>query len=305
MLYSPGEPAGSSPSLYQQIVTAPDLQAIYSQTATQLAPATDDKPFFNQHMRWSQIRWSTIVDVFSQKGRNTRMSLEDRPVAEVTLLVLLVQSGIIAAVCILLPLIVFHRQPTLGEQPVGWLIYFAGLGLGYIMVEMALLQRFLLFLGQPIYTYAVVLAGLLIFTGVGSWAAGQESGPWRKGSLSQSLLAVLAVVIVTALITPPIFHFFLGSPLPVRIAVSLLLIAPLGFVMGMPFPLGLGRTTEQASSIGAWAWGVNGFFTVIGTVLALILGMMFGFRFVLLLAGLCYAGALLAVRRLASPVTSR
>jgi hypothetical protein len=293
ILYSPDEPPSDSSKLYNEIAAGPDLQAIYNRTDSQLAPAADDKPFFNQHMRWSRIRWRTIVDLFSQaKPGDARMSLEDRPIAEVTLLVLLVQSVLIAAACILLPLVVFHRQPEWEQRPLAWLAYFAALGLGYIMVEIALLQRFLLFLGQPIYTYAVILAGLLIFTGVGSWVAGRMK---RANALSRSLVVALAVVAMTALITPPVFQFFLGYALPVRIAISLLLVAPLGLALGMPFPLGLRLASAQTTSIGAWAWGVNGFFTVIGTVLALILGMIFGFRFVLLLAALCYAGALLVV----------
>ncbi len=291
VLYSPDEASVDSSSLYNEIAAAPDLQAIYDRSDSQLAPATDDKPFFNQHMRWSRIRWHTIVDLFSQaKPGDARLSLEDRPIAEVTLLVLLVQSVLIAAACILLPLMIFHRQPEWERRPLAWLAYFAALGLGYIMVEIALLQRFLLFLGQPIYTYAVILAGLLIFTGMGSWVAGRMK---QTQALSRSLVVALAVVVITAIITPPVFQFFLGYALPVRIAISLLLVAPLGLTLGMPFPLGLRLASVQTTSIGAWAWGVNGFFTVIGTVLALILGMIFGFRVVLLLSALCYAGALL------------
>jgi hypothetical protein len=90
----------------------------------------------------------------------------------------------------------------------------------------------------------------------------------------------------------PVFQFFLGYALGVRIAISLMLVAPLGLALGMPFPRGLRLASTQTTSIGAWTWGVNGFFTVIGTVLALILGMVFGFRIVLLLSALCYAGAL-------------
>ena len=146
---------------------------------------------------------------------------------------LLGQSVLIAAACILLPLIVFHRQTEWEQRPLAWLAYFAALGLGYIMVEIALLQRFLLFLGQPIYTYAVILAGLLIFTGVGSWIAGRMQ---QTRALSRSLVVALAVVVITALVTPPVFQFFLGYALGVRIAISLLLVAPLGLSLGMPFP---------------------------------------------------------------------
>lgn len=293
MLYAPDEPHPGS--LYDRIVNAPDLEAVYRSTDVQLAPATDDKPFFNQHTRWSRIRWGTIVDLFSQKQpMGARLALEDRPIAEVTLLILLVQSAAVAALFILAPLAVFRRR---GLRDMGfwtWCAYFAALGFGFIMVEIALLQRFLLFLGEPIYTYAVILAGLLIFTGAGSSAAGRWGGEPRR-TLKWALAAVLAIVLATAVITPAVFRLCLGDGLAVRITVALLLVAPLGFLLGMPFPLGLRLAMQRSSALGSWAWGVNGFFTVIGTVLALILGMMIGFRMVLLLAGASYLGALAVV----------
>jgi hypothetical protein len=98
-----------------------------------------------------------------------------------------------------------------------------------------------------------------------------------------------------AVITPVVFHAALGLGIFWRITISLLLVAPLGFVLGMPFPLGLRLAMRRSSALGSWAWGVNGFFTVIGTVLALMLGMMIGFRMVLLLASACYVGGLLAL----------
>ena len=164
------------------------------------------------------------------------------------------------------------------------------------MVEIALLQRFLLFLGQPIYTYAVILAGLLIFTGAGSWMAGRST---RPDSLTRPLVSALLAVVVIALVTPLVFQVFLGYSLGIRVAISLMLVAPLGFALGMPLPLGLRQVNTQSTSLGAWAWGINAFFTVVGTVLALMLGMMFGFRVVLLLAALCYLAAFLVAARLA------
>jgi Spermine/spermidine synthase domain len=290
ILYAPDERPTNS--LCTQIVSAAHLDEVLRNNDSLLAPATDDQPFFNQHTRWSRIRWRTVVDLFSQqKPLAARMALEDRPIAEVTLLILLVQSTIVAGLFILLPLALLNRRGLQVEKRGSWLGYFAALGLGFIMIEIALLQRFLLFLGQPIYTYAVVLAGLLIFTGIGSYAAGRF-GP---ASLKRVLLCVVGLVLITALITPMVFQAFLGFAIFWRIAIALLLIAPLGFVLGMPFPLGLRLAMQRSSALGSWAWGVNGFFTVIGTVLALMLGMMIGFRMVLMLACACYLGGLMAL----------
>ncbi len=273
---------------------------MFRTTDSQLAAATDDKPFFNQHTRWSRIRWNTIVDLFSQKQPSgARLALEDRPVAEVRLLILLVQSAVVAGLCILLPLALLDRGSLRAEGGWGWLAYFAALGLGFIMVEIALLQRFLLFLGQPIYAYAVVLAGLLIFTGLGSYAAGTWSAELHR-TLNRALLAAVTVVLAMAVITPLVLRACLGFGLFSRITIALVLVAPVGFFLGMPFPLGLRLAMQRSSALGSWAWGVNGFFTVIGTVLALMFGMMIGFRMVLLLACACYLAGLLAILRLSS-----
>jgi predicted membrane-bound spermidine synthase len=298
ILYAPDDRPADS--LCAQIVSAPQLEEVFRHNDSQLAAATDDKPFFNQHSRWSRIRWNTIVDLFSQKQPiGARLALEDRPIAEVTLLILLVQSAFVAGLCILVPLVLLRRRGLPIEGRWCWLGYFAALGLGFIMVEIALLQRFLLFLGQPIYTYAVVLAGLLIFTGLGSHAAGGW-GVDRHRILNRVLLCAIVLVPIVAVVTPAVFRACLGLGIVWRITIALLLVAPLGFVLGMPFPIGLRLAMQRSSALGSWAWGVNGFFTVIGTVLALIFGMMIGFRLVLVLASVCYLGGLLALSRLSS-----
>jgi hypothetical protein len=281
-------------SIYQQIVDTPDLNTVIRSTEMQLEPATDNKPFFNQHTRWTSIRWATIRDMFSQdKAMAARLALEDRPIAEVTLLVLFVQTSIIAAVFIFLPLLLSRSTGLRWSASWRWLIFFAALGLAFIMVEIASLQHFLLFLGQPIYTYAVVLATLLIFTGLGSLFS--ERWPASIAVLRRVLPIIVLVIAAWSLLTPAIFHVALGLPLPARVLIAVALVAPLGFVLGMPFPLGLRNAVQQSMSLGAWAWGVNGFFTVLGTVLALMLGMMAGFVTVLILSCLCYGCAFLAV----------
>lgn len=293
ILFAPDQQQADS--LCAQLVGAAHLEDVLRANDSQLAPATDDKPFFNQHTRWSRIRWSTIVDLFSQKQpMGARLALEDRPIAEVTLLILLLQSAIVAGLCILLPLALLDRRGLRIEGRWAWIGYFAALGLGFIMVEIALLQRFLLFLGQPIYTFAVVLAGLLIFTGIGSHTVGR----WATEpplTLKRVLVGAVILLPVIAVVTPVVFRAALGLGIWWRVTISLLLVAPLGFVLGMPFPLGLRLAMRRSSALGSWAWGVNGFFTVIGTVLALMLGMMIGFRMVLLLACACYLAGLLAL----------
>jgi predicted membrane-bound spermidine synthase len=290
-LYSPYQATTSS--LYAQIVNSPDLNDLYQQHAALLAPATDDRPFFNQHARWSSIGWKNFRDIFTQ-DKLGRMALEDQPVAEITLIMILLQSVVIAAVLILVPLLRFSRQGL--RVPGRWrfLTYFAGLGAGFIMIEIAFLQRFSLFLGQPIYTYAVVLASLLVFTGLGSLLS-ERFAPNPQPALRRIIPLMLAVLLLTALLMPTIFRLALGWILPVRILVALLLVAPVGVLLGIPFATGLRLIAQTAPALTPWAWGVNGFFTVIGSVSALMLGMAFGFKMVLGLAGLCYLTSLFAI----------
>jgi hypothetical protein len=101
---------------------------------------------------------------------------------------------------------------------------------------------------------------------------------------------------LTSVLAPVVFSFALGWPLALRVAMALALIAPLGFVLGMPFPLGLRAVQHKMPQLVPWTWGVNGFFTVIGSVIAVMLGMTVGFFGALLGAGACYALALLAAR---------
>jgi hypothetical protein len=293
-LYTPLD--APADTIYQRLLTTPDLRTVYAADPHQIAPATDNQPFFNQHTRWSSIRYTTIRDLFSQ-GKMGRMALEDRPVAEVTLLVLLVQAILIAGTLILLPLLHFRRDDLRAAGRGRMLVYFAALGLGFIFIEVVFLQHFTLFLGQPVYTFAVVLAGLLMFTGLGSYLAGRLRGTARQ-RLRRVIPWLLVVLAATALLTPPIFQAALGLPLSSRVAIALAVIAPLGVMLGMPFPTGLRIVADEAPGLVSWAWGINGFFTVIGTILALMFAMIFGFLAVLMMAGACYVAAWLA---LASP----
>ncbi|MFO0829391.1 MAG: hypothetical protein U0572_14735 [Phycisphaerales bacterium] len=291
ILYSPLRP--NEGGLYTEILTTNDLPALYDAQPFQIAPATDDRPFFNQHTRWSSLGWGTIRDLLQQQKQG-RMALEDRPVAEISLIVILVESVVIAAVLILLPLGRFARAGLQVRGRSGILTYFAALGLGFIMIEIALLQKFTLFLGQPTFTLAAILASLLIFTGIGSALAGRFAPNARRAILVLAPLVVLTMA-ATAIGTSVVFDAALGWSFGARVAIAVAMLAPLGIVLGMPFPTGLRLLSDEATALVPWAWGVNGFFTVIGSVLTMILGMSFGFRAVMILAAVCYVVAWIAV----------
>ena len=172
------------------------------------------------------------------------------------------------------------------------------------MIEMVFLQWFSLFLGEPVFTYAVVLASLLIFTGAGSFLTIHFPQDARR-AIMEAMLSLVGVLAVTTFVAPQIFKAALELSLRWRVAIAVATIAPLGILLGMPFPSGMRIVGEEAPTLVAWAWGVNGFCTVIGSVGAVILAMAFGFRVVLAVAATCYLTSLVAmmVPRTAVPLS--
>ncbi|MGB6438409.1 MAG: hypothetical protein WBE89_03555 [Methyloceanibacter sp.] len=279
-LYSPFE--GGSGNLYSELLAASDLPKFYAAQSIDVSPATDDRPFFNNQARWLQVSLRAVSDPSNPAG------------AELMLILLLPQVTFIAAALILLPLASHSRQGLRVSGCGSFLTYFAGLGLGFIMIEIALLKRSMLFLGEPVYSLAVVLGSLLIFTGAGAYV-GQYFSRRAASGIIGILLATLTTLVLTSFVMDWVFHAALGFALPWRIGIAAVLIAPLGILLGMSFPAGLRVIGVVAPALVPWAWGVNGFFTVIGSVLAMMLGMIFGFTTVLVAAGGCYVISLAIV----------
>jgi hypothetical protein len=179
--------------------------------------------------------------------------------------------------------------------------YFALLGLGYLCVEIPLLQRFILFLGHPAYAMATVLFALLLFSGLGSLIS-------RRVPLRLVLLLLPALVGGYALGLPVLFGLTLAAPLEGRLIVTVAALAPPGLLMGMPFPKGLALLERRAPALIVWAWGVNGAVSVVASILAALLALSSGFLAVLALGAACYVGAwatLMALRVTRSPLPPR
>ena len=251
-----------------------------------ISPATDDRPFFNHTARWSQVSLASLAEARPP----TRQELNDGPITiptaymETLLVVLLFQATLFAGILILLPLAWRSREGLSVAGRWSFLTYFTGLGMGFIMIEIALLKRFILFLGEPTYALAVVLGSLLVFTGVGAHT-GYYWQQRNHGGIVWVLLAILVTLAATIFAMPWIFYAALGLSLPWRVAIGVGLIAPLAVLLGMPFPAGLRVVSVEVPALAPWAWGVNGFFTVIGSVLAMIIGMVSGFTTVFLIGG--------------------
>ena len=266
---------------FQQLLTDPE--AAYAGQNYNVAPPTDDRPFFFHFFRWGQTG-----AVLQQLGR---IWLPWGGSGYFVMIALLALAVITSAVLILLPLAASSRGRVKLEGPKGRaLAYFGLLGLGFLFVEIPLMQRFILFLGQPVYAFAAVVASILFFSGLGSLAAARLP-PHR----ALPLLVLAALLYPLGL--PALLDALMGLPLGLRLLATAVCLAPLGFLMGTPFPGGLAWLQQRAPGLIPWAWAVNGCMSVIASVLAAMLALSAGFSWVLAAGALAYAGAWLILRR--------
>ncbi len=250
-----------------------------------IAPATDDRPYF-----FHFFRWDTLPEILALKNRGGLSLLEwGYPVVIATL----AQAMAFGFVLTILPLWLFlRREPGAARGAGGVALYFTALGLAFMFLEIAFIQKFILFLSHPVYAVAVVLTAFLLFAGLGSGMAQrfQTAGQSRRAvKLAIGLIAGLALLYVLAL--PPVFQHLMGLANGVKIGLAALLIAPLAFAMGMPFPLGLAGIAARAPTLTPWAWAVNGFASVVAAVLATVLAIHWGFTMVVIVAVALYLAA--------------
>ena len=255
-----------------------------------LRPATDDRPFFFRF-----FKWNALPEILELRGRGGMPLLEW---GYLVLVATLLQALLLGALLILLPLWLKRTPatripPSLGHARVFG--YFFALGLAFLFVEIAFLQKFLLFLYHPLYTAAVVLAAFLLFAGLGSrYAQGLAAAGREVAGIRRAISALVALGLLYLLLLGPLFALLAALPLAAKVTVAIGLIAPLAFCMGMPFPLGLSLLGERAPQLLPWVWGVNGGASVLSAVLATLLAIHFGFTAVVLLALALYGAAAFA-----------
>jgi hypothetical protein len=248
-----------------------------------VCPPTDDKPFFFNPTRLGDVGHEPKGRVFSTSPY----------------LVLLVVLGILAALCaaaFAVPLAVVRPA---GRPPLSALLFFAAIGVGFLVLEIVLIQRFVLFLGFPTYALSVVLFSLLLSTGLGSLLSGRVRRP--RTALIAALATAAVLVAVAAPGLQPLLRALIDLPFAVRMAVTVALILPLGVTLGMAMPLGLGRLARLYPAGVPWAWAVNGVTSVLGSVLAVAVAITWGFTAATLVALACYLGALAHVLGARSP----
>jgi len=237
-----------------------------------LSPASDDKPFFGNFFRWAKI-----AELYHSVGEKWQPFVEGGFVSAVVLL----QALILSMFLITLPL-VSRRGFSVSSPACMTLPYFLFIGLGFMFVEVTLIQKFTLVAGNPLLGFALVLFSLLASSGLGSIT----SDRMNEGKAGSAALALAAAIFVYTLLITRITDILLQQPPPLRIVASAASIAPLGFLMGLPFPLAL-RLIKNKEVI-PWAWCVNGCASVCGAVLAVVLAESFGFRCVLFFGSFAY-----------------
>jgi hypothetical protein len=287
--WAPGKPPGDG--IVAELVGAHDdarADAIAATYPRRIDAVSDDGPFF-----W---HFSGFGDVLSHYFESIKAGDPELLLGERVLVLLLGFAVLYAAVFLLVPFFFVRREwKVLPAKPLSAL-YFAALGLGFIFFEVTMIQRLVLYLGYPTYSLTVTLASLLVFTGLGSLLS-QRLAP------SADTVVVVVFVVLAALTAfyawglDPLMDATLDQGLPVRVLVALAVTAPLGLCLGMFMPLGLGVISGMSphpDEFVAWSWAVNGFFSVIGSVLSIILAMSIGFRAVQGIALAVYAVAVLA-----------
>ena len=264
-----------------------DAEAFVSAYKFNIKPATDNAPYY-----FHFLRWRTVPEILALRGQGGLPLLEG---GYLILIATLIQAIIAGAVLIVLPVFLVAKRSDTVRAIRGKLrvfLYFLFLGLGFIFVEIAFIQKLILFLSHPLYAVAVVLTAFLVFAGLGSAASRSLVARLGAGQI------VLTATLTTALLSL-FYYLVLDSALAwlhvasdfTRITVTVLAIAPLAFAMGLPFPVALARLSERARSLVPWAWAINGCASVVSAVLATVIAIHLGLNAVVIIAALLYVAA--------------
>lgn len=310
-LYLPSNP-GQNP--FSQLIASNDPEGFASRYAYNVAPVSDNAPFFFFTLKLGQI----LGDAGLRRGIDWKVNL-----GVLVLLLVLIISVVAVGVFLVLPLLLKNEsgsrtslERTLGprsgqaaaaavsirhrRQSLLPLLYFIAVGLGYILVEIAFIQRFVLFLGHPTYALTVVIFLLMVSSGAGSLFSRRCLPRHEMGWIP--LLMVVAILLLYVFLLPGRLAAWVGLEFGYRLIVSALMLIPLGFLMGMPFPTGLralaGSPLSELSVADSpdnaveWAWAMNAAASVLGSVLAMVIAIQFGLTVTLACGALAYVLAL-------------
>ena len=276
--------------------TFPNRTRFIAEYPYDISPVSDNQPFFFFTVRLRDM----LGSLTGGKAMDWRINL-----GVVVLLMVLVISIVAVLAFLILPLTLLRRGPTpkaqspqplaLAPRPLS-LLYFIAIGLGYILAEIAFIQRFVLFLGHPTYALTVVIFMMLLASGAGSVLSRRWLSDPQRVWVPLAIVFLLLAAYVFVL--PPILRNLVGLAFAAKILIAALVLAPLGFAMGMPFPTGLRALARAEDNTIEWAWALNAASSVLGSVLAMVVAIQWGLNVTLACAAAAYVVALLLGRTL-------
>jgi predicted membrane-bound spermidine synthase len=290
LLYTPSTRPDND---FTRLITAPDPSRIWRAYESNIEPSWDNSPFFFHSVRLGHLR-----DVLSHGAEWRKTNL-----GTLMLLALLAISVGVTTLFIIGPLALARgRLLAVGTSTkLSYLMYFGCLGAGFIIVEVALIQKCILFLGHPTYSLTVVLFSLLLASGLGSAFSGRFDDERARQRVMVILLGLALALVAYVLAMSPLLYALVQLDRVWRIAIVVALLFPLGFVMGMPMPSGIRVLARTAPELVPWAWGVNGAMSVLGSIAALVIALLAGFNQALLVGAGLYLLAIVFIVRTGRP----
>ena len=283
-IYLPG--AGAT-NAFAQLLASPDPRAFWRSYRYDVSPVSDDRPFFFYTVQPRDL-WSFITSA-------NPASADYKINRAVPLLFALVAVSIGATLLILLlPRVILGTRLPKQKGVFVFLLYFLCLGAGYILIQIALIQKFVLLLGHPTYALTVIVFSMLVASGAGSYFS-RRVVQGDDARLVRVLAAVALLVALLAIAAPALVSGAVSWPLPAKMLITALAIAPAAFFMGIPFPSGLRRLEERHSPSVRWAWSLNAAASVLGSGGAIVLAIYAGLRATLLFGGVLYLCAMAAI----------
>lgn len=255
------QPGAAKTTLLAALATGRD-QDIVAASGLNYEPPTDDQPFFFYMARASD--WLRLSG-----GDKSPVSA-----AAVVLAMLLFTVSALTLACIILPLVLSRTRFARGDGAL--LGYFASIGTGFMLIEVSMLQRLIVFLGHPIYSLTVILFVLLLSGGLGSYLSGRIPDARLRERGLVLLASLAAVLALSGVAMGPVIGRFSGAETPVRIAVAAALLGGMGLFLGMAFPLGMRQAMQERARLAPWLWAVNGATSVFASVLAVAIAMLSG-----------------------------
>jgi hypothetical protein len=280
---------------FRTLLTTSHPEEFYNSYPFDVRPISDNRPFF-----FYTVQTRDLLDFVLHGSRKT----EDFKInSALPVLFALVAISIIATLIILAlpPLVLRHRLPR-GEGSYRALFFFLFIGAGYIVIQVALIQKFVLFLGHPTYALTVIIFSMLLSSGCGSFAS-KKLVRYDMRRLVPVLALIVLGNILLALVVSPISESGVALPFAVKVLITVALISPLGFAMGMPFPTGLTLLERVMPASVRWAWAINAASSVMGSAAAMFLAIYLGLKLTLIIGSLFYLAALLSAIR--SPLASQ